>query len=98
MTAVERSGVTIDVCAHCGNLWLDRGELEKIRARERQSDGDFDDAVSFDPPPPHDHRDQNAGDVEDHLDVEDGGDGAEGLLNGLAEWFNGLSCDDVDFD
>lgn len=23
----------IDMCAHCGGVWLDRGELERLRAR-----------------------------------------------------------------
>ena len=29
----ERDGITIDVCANCRGLWLDRGELEKLIAR-----------------------------------------------------------------
>lgn len=38
MTAVERAGVEINVCPQCGNLWLDRGELEKIREREKEKE------------------------------------------------------------
>lgn len=29
----ERDGVTIDICASCRGIWLDRGELEKLIAR-----------------------------------------------------------------
>ena len=36
----EREGVTIDVCQSCRGIWLDRGELEKLIARERQWDDD----------------------------------------------------------
>jgi uncharacterized protein len=28
-----RDGVVVDVCRHCGGVWLDRGELEKLIAR-----------------------------------------------------------------
>ena len=31
-----REGVTIDACRQCRGLWLDRGELEKLIARERR--------------------------------------------------------------
>jgi Zn-finger nucleic acid-binding protein len=30
----DREGITIDVCPQCRGLWLDRGELEKLIARE----------------------------------------------------------------
>ncbi len=29
----DRDGITIDVCASCRGVWLDRGELEKLIAR-----------------------------------------------------------------
>jgi Zn-finger nucleic acid-binding protein len=29
----DRDGITVDVCASCRGLWLDRGELEKLIAR-----------------------------------------------------------------
>lgn len=29
---IEREGVIVDVCRKCRGLWLDRGELEKLRA------------------------------------------------------------------
>jgi hypothetical protein len=32
----ERSGITIDVCAQCRGIWLDRGELELLVARASQ--------------------------------------------------------------
>ncbi len=31
-------GVTIDVCPHCGGVWLDQGELEQLQANQ---DDDF---------------------------------------------------------
>ena len=33
---LERSGVRIDACRQCRGVWLDRGELDQILARERQ--------------------------------------------------------------
>jgi Zn-finger nucleic acid-binding protein len=30
---IDRSGVTVDRCASCRGIWLDRGELEKILSR-----------------------------------------------------------------
>jgi Zn-finger nucleic acid-binding protein len=30
---IDRSGVTVDRCASCRGIWLDRGELEKLLAR-----------------------------------------------------------------
>jgi Zn-finger nucleic acid-binding protein len=30
---LDRNGVTVDRCASCRGIWLDRGELEKILAR-----------------------------------------------------------------
>lgn len=32
----EMQGVQVDLCAHCGGLWLDKGELETLIAREDQ--------------------------------------------------------------
>ena len=42
----DRDGVTVDVCARCRGVWLDRGELEKLIARS-QSDYDRHD---YEPP------------------------------------------------
>jgi uncharacterized protein len=30
---IDRNGVTVDRCANCRGIWLDRGELEKLIAR-----------------------------------------------------------------
>lgn len=35
LVEVERSEVLIDACPDCRGIWLDRGELDKILARER---------------------------------------------------------------
>lgn len=36
MQAVNRSGVEFDMCPKCRGVWLDRGELEKLMAMERE--------------------------------------------------------------
>lgn len=41
LVSVDRSGVTIDACRSCRGIWLDRGELDKLLAREQGSDDDF---------------------------------------------------------
>jgi uncharacterized protein len=33
----ERSGIEIDYCPQCRGVWLDRGELDKIIARNSES-------------------------------------------------------------
>jgi uncharacterized protein len=33
LSEIDRSGVTVDRCASCRGIWLDRGELEKLIAR-----------------------------------------------------------------
>lgn len=49
MQAVNRSGVELDICPGCRGVWLDRGELEKILADERQvRQEDQDDRRRFD--------------------------------------------------
>ena len=35
----SRDGIEIDICANCGGVWLDRGELEKIIESERAHHG-----------------------------------------------------------
>lgn len=35
MVEVERSEILVDACPECRGVWLDRGELDKILARER---------------------------------------------------------------
>lgn len=36
MYRVERSGVTIDRCTHCGGIFLDRGELQALLTAEAE--------------------------------------------------------------
>ena len=36
LVQLDRSGVHIDACRNCRGVWLDRGELDQILARERQ--------------------------------------------------------------
>jgi uncharacterized protein len=43
LVALERSGVTIDACPRCRGVWLERGELDKILAREREEGARADD-------------------------------------------------------
>jgi uncharacterized protein len=58
MQTVQRAGVEFDMCARCRGVWLDRGELEKLMALERQETQ----AVYAEPRPysrpdhHHDHR------------------------------------------
>lgn len=37
LTEQKHAGVTIDSCARCGGLWLDKGELEIIEEFDRKS-------------------------------------------------------------
>lgn len=39
---LDRQGLTIDRCERCRGVWLDRGELEKLMAREREREGEGD--------------------------------------------------------
>jgi Zn-finger nucleic acid-binding protein len=39
----DRTGVTIDICAGCRGVWLDRGELEKLIQRSSAAADDDDD-------------------------------------------------------
>jgi uncharacterized protein len=40
----DRQGIEIDYCPRCRGVWLDRGELDRIVERERESiDADEDD-------------------------------------------------------
>ena len=36
LVELDRSGVKIDACRQCRGVWLDRGELDAMIARERQ--------------------------------------------------------------
>jgi Zn-finger nucleic acid-binding protein len=33
LTAVSHRGIEVDVCGHCGGVWFDHGELQKILAQ-----------------------------------------------------------------
>jgi Zn-finger nucleic acid-binding protein len=46
LVEVERDGVMIDACPTCRGIWLDRGELEKLIAAERDAGSDFLDEVT----------------------------------------------------
>lgn len=37
LVEIERSEVLIDACPECRGVWLDRGELDKILAKERSA-------------------------------------------------------------
>ncbi len=36
MQTAQRAGVEFDMCPRCRGVWLDRGELEKLMALERE--------------------------------------------------------------
>ena len=37
LATVEHLGVTVDECPSCHGMWLDKGELQTLAARERES-------------------------------------------------------------
>ncbi|WP_144118897.1 zf-TFIIB domain-containing protein [Catellatospora sichuanensis] len=49
MRQYERNGVTVDQCAECRGIFLDRGELERLTAAENAWHGSQQHAA---PPPP----------------------------------------------
>lgn len=44
MLALHLRGAEIDICSHCGGVWLDRGELEQILKQHQDEDDFFDPA------------------------------------------------------
>ena len=63
LVEIERSEVLIDACPECRGVWLDRGELDKILAKERAAssadpDQDFFDEVEGRRGRDRDHEDQ----------------------------------------
>ena len=36
LEATDHLGVTVDVCAQCGGVWLDKGELEAVEQRDEE--------------------------------------------------------------
>jgi Zn-finger nucleic acid-binding protein len=47
----ERSGIEIDYCPQCRGVWLDRGELDKIIARNAEASAPTSQAAPQPPPP-----------------------------------------------
>lgn len=43
LNEITKAGVLVDVCDRCLGIWLDRGEMEKIAARLRQVEREWDD-------------------------------------------------------
>jgi len=48
LVEIERSEVMIDACPECRGVWLDRGELDKILAKERAASAAYSDQDFFD--------------------------------------------------
>jgi Zn-finger nucleic acid-binding protein len=42
MREVEKDGVLIDVCPDCKGVWLDRGELDKLRTGIQETRNEYD--------------------------------------------------------
>jgi len=42
LNEAQRAGIQIDTCTSCGGVWLDRGELARLRARLRALEHDWD--------------------------------------------------------
>src|SRR4051812_21004372 len=42
MREVEKDGVLIDVCPDCKGVWLDRGELDKLRTGLQETRNEYD--------------------------------------------------------
>ena len=59
----ERSGVEIDYCPSCRGVWLDRGELDKILARDDARGG---------------RGDRSGRDERDRIEERGDGDGRQG--------------------
>jgi Zn-finger nucleic acid-binding protein len=63
MTEAEKHGVTLDFCAGCGGMWIDKGELGKIVNHMREVETSLDREMGIEPrqghyssaPPPKIH-------------------------------------------
>lgn len=42
LVVADRHGVSVDYCPECRGVWLDRGELDKIIARDREQEREHD--------------------------------------------------------
>lgn len=51
MVQVLKHGVSIDTCAACGGVWLDKGELGELMARINQAGSSIDQELSRAQPP-----------------------------------------------
>jgi uncharacterized protein len=72
LVELDRQGITIDRCETCRGVWLDRGELEKLIARETQpaaerprDDREYAAAVPGEPPRRYRRADSDDGDDDD---------------------------------
>ncbi len=67
---VERplEAIAVDVCPRCQGIWLDRGELQRLRAREDQRDAEF---AATEPPPVDMNRGAWRRDDDDDDDYDD---------------------------
>lgn len=54
MRQYERNGVTVDQCAECRGIFLDRGELERLTQAENAWHGSRQQHAA--PPPPQQHQ------------------------------------------
>jgi Zn-finger nucleic acid-binding protein len=78
----DRSGIEIDVCPQCRGVWLDRGELEKLMARESQYYTDDDGGGRS-------GRDRRQDDRDDWGQDDDEPQGKRGFLQNLLDNFGG---------
>ncbi|HWJ44549.1 MAG TPA: zf-TFIIB domain-containing protein [Gaiellaceae bacterium] len=74
LVEIERSEVMIDACPECRGVWLDRGELDKILAKERAASAADPDQDFFDEVEGRRRRDRGEyrGDYEDNEDYRGG--------------------------
>ena len=84
LVELDRHGITIDRCEKCRGIWLDRGELEKLVAREGGKADDRDDARTARAPERNDDRRRRDDDDDDDDDRRGGRRG--GFLSNLFDF------------
>ncbi len=42
LAEVVKHGVTLDTCARCGGIWLDKGELGKLLGQVKEAESELD--------------------------------------------------------
>ena len=47
MTEAQKQGVLIDVCAGCGGIWLDKGELAKVLNYMKEAEQSLDNELNM---------------------------------------------------